>query len=204
MINYIQFRITSIHLIQVPLLILMADFITGLFHWLEDNYGNEKIPIIGKNVTGPNLLHHRKPRKFLDNSWLHSADVSIAITFSVLTTLWYFDALSWQIIFIFFILLNANEVHKWAHQNRKENGWFINFLHKFKLIQTPKQHSRHHGGTMNTNYCIITNFLNPILEKINLWRSLEKIINKAFNTKNRNWVELKKAWKYEDSIKNLN
>jgi len=177
------------------MLVLFADFLTGFFHWLEDNYGNEKTPLIGKNVTGPNLLHHRLPRKFLENSWFRSADVSIVLFMTVMFTTWFFDLLSWQFLFVGFILLNANEVHKWSHRSKKENGPIITYLQKFKFIQGPKQHAMHHGGSMNTHYCVITNVLNPILEKINLWRKLESLIWNLFKIPNRDWLQLKASWK---------
>ena len=37
--------------------VLVADFLSGLFHWLEDAYGREDWPITGRLVTKPNILH---------------------------------------------------------------------------------------------------------------------------------------------------
>lgn len=192
---YLQLRPAIFNIAQIPFLILLADFLTGFFHWIEDNYGSEKTPIIGKNVTGPNLLHHRKPRVFLENSWIKSADVSIVLTIVGIGIAWAFNFLTWQFMLVLFILLNANEVHKWSHRSRRENGKFITFLQKIKLIQTPKQHAMHHGGSMNTNYCVITNLLNPILEKLNVWRTLESFLKIHLKINNRDWVALKKTWK---------
>jgi hypothetical protein len=45
-------------IVEVIGAVLVADSLSGLFHWLEDAYGNEKWPIIGRLVTKPNILHH--------------------------------------------------------------------------------------------------------------------------------------------------
>lgn len=44
----------------------MADFVTGVFHWWEDRYGNPAWPVIGKLVVEPNILHHARNEKFTD------------------------------------------------------------------------------------------------------------------------------------------
>jgi ubiquitin-conjugating enzyme E2 variant len=33
--------------------VLAADFLSGLFHWLEDAYGREDWPITGRLITKP-------------------------------------------------------------------------------------------------------------------------------------------------------
>lgn len=45
---------------------LLADFVTGVFHWWEDRYGNPAWPVIGKLVVEPNILHHARNEKFTD------------------------------------------------------------------------------------------------------------------------------------------
>lgn len=195
MLLSLPYRSIFIHLVQVPLLILLADFITGIFHWLEDSYGNEDFPVIGKNVTQPNLLHHRKPREFLKNSWLRSADVPLVLAAFFISGLWALGWLNWQTVFVTFILINANEIHKWTHQSRKEKPKLAHWLHRFKLVQSAKGHAKHHSGNMNTHYCTVTDYLNPLLEKINLWRRFEKVIKKVTGKAPRNWIVLKRKWK---------
>jgi hypothetical protein len=35
---------------------------------------------------------------------------------------------------------------------------------------------RHHRGEKNSYYCVMTNILNPVLEKIGFWAGLEHLI----------------------------
>ena len=58
--------------------LLVADLISGLFHWLEDSYGDEGWPIVGRLVTQANVLHHFEPRHMTYHSWFSSARGSLA------------------------------------------------------------------------------------------------------------------------------
>jgi len=49
-------------LLKTIAILLLVDFISGVLHWLEDAYGNEEWPIIGKQITKPNIIHHHDPR----------------------------------------------------------------------------------------------------------------------------------------------
>ncbi len=54
---------------EIILIVLIADFISGLFHWLEDAYGREDWPITGWLVTKPNILHHHNSPGAFGFSW---------------------------------------------------------------------------------------------------------------------------------------
>ena len=51
-------------LLQALGVILLADFLAGVIHWLEDAYGTEDTPIIGPLAIRPNIIHHHYPRFF--------------------------------------------------------------------------------------------------------------------------------------------
>ena len=52
--------------------VLAADFVVGVFHWIEDAYLREDCPVLGDLVARPNVLHHYRPRHFLRKSWAAS------------------------------------------------------------------------------------------------------------------------------------
>jgi plasmanylethanolamine desaturase len=62
-----------------------------------------------------------------------------------------------------------------------ENGRFITWLQRFKLIQTQRHHAKHHQGKKNSHYCSITNFLNLILEESEFWNTLERFNARMFS-----------------------
>ena len=41
--------------------VLIADFITGFFHWFEDTYITLDWPTLGETVGEDNITHHVKP-----------------------------------------------------------------------------------------------------------------------------------------------
>jgi len=44
-----------VYILWVIFAILLADLISGIFHWWEDRYGNPNWPIIGKYIVEPNI-----------------------------------------------------------------------------------------------------------------------------------------------------
>lgn len=152
---------------------LLSDFVSGFFHWLEDVYAKPGMPIVHQ-IAVNNELHHTRPRAFLKNNWWQSSwDVAMVSLLIVLST-WWVGILTWPVVLFAVITANANQIHKWSHQNSKEKPAVITLLQKSHLLQTPRHHAKHHSGEKNTHYCVITNVLNPALEKINFWRKLER------------------------------
>ena len=156
--------------------VFAADLLSGLFHWLEDAYGKEHYPITGRFVTAPNILHHKDPGYFTCHSWLRSASVLIVLCTMLGVASYLVGWLNWMTALVLLLGVNANEIHKWAHRSRARNGRLISFLQDRGLIQSPSQHRQHHRGSKDTNYCVITNYLNPLLDAVNLWNRLERAI----------------------------
>jgi len=69
----------------------------------------------------------------------------------------------------------TNQIHKWAHTYKPPA--FIAFLQRWHIILESKGHQRHHSRPYDENYCITTGWLNPVLQRIDLWKRLEKVIS---------------------------
>ena len=65
--NYLGVTASAVFqfLIQLVGVILLADFVSGFMHWLEDKLGEPDTPIIGKWIVQPNILHHHNPTAFV-------------------------------------------------------------------------------------------------------------------------------------------
>ena len=164
---------------------LAIDFLSGFFHWLEDAYGSPFWPIVGRHVTKPNILHHYLPRAFVTNSWYLSSRLLLLIcTLLTLITL-ASGAFNWMVALGLLLGVNANQVHKWSHRTRRENGRPVRLLQQLRLIQSPAHHHQHHVLGKNTHYCVLTNFLNPILDRARLWTGLEWLIARTFGVHRR-------------------
>jgi plasmanylethanolamine desaturase len=165
--------------------VLLADFISGLVHWAEDAYARKDTPIIGEWIGEANLEHHVKPRAFVTRSWLQSSwDLALASCL-IVAGAWWLKLMHWSVLLFAFISANANQVHKWAHSAPHENGRFVTWLQKLKIIQTQKHHAKHHKGLKNSHYCSVTNLLNPVLEKVRFWERFEQFNDAIFGLKRR-------------------
>lgn len=172
-------------LVKLSICILVADFVSGFFHWLEDAYGGEDWPVTGKFITQPNILHHHNPGYFTRHSWFKSADVLLVMGAFILAAAFLIGVLNWMVIVVVGIGVNANEMHKWAHQGRKENGLLVTFLQEKGIIQSSLHHSHHHRGGKNTHYCVVTNYLNPVLDAAGFWNLLETMIFRVTGVSHR-------------------
>ena len=155
--------------------ILLADFFTGLVHWWEDRYGNPEWPVIGPLVVEPNIVHHRDPLHFTRSNFLarNYQPLGLACLFGALSY-----CLGLPLIVTIAILLSGlgNEVHVWAHRSRRDNGPLISLLHDMGLLQGPRQHSTHHRKPYSTHFCVMTNWLNPLLEVVRFWPAIESAL----------------------------
>ena len=163
-------------LLQALGVILLADFVTGIGHWLEDAYGTEETPVIGPLVIKPNIVHHHYPRLFTKLTWWQSSWDLLLLGALIVGGAAWADVLTWHVWLFAILCVNANQVHKWSHMSRAEVGPLVSFLQDYWILQTPRQHALHHTDPKNTFYCPLTNLLNPALEFVGLWPKLEAVI----------------------------
>ncbi|HEX2852843.1 MAG TPA: fatty acid desaturase CarF family protein [Opitutaceae bacterium] len=170
---------------QIVLIAAVADFIAGVIHWLEDAYFTEDTPIVGPLFIRPNIVHHHHPRFFTRLSWWESSAALVGLGAAILLVAWPLGLLSWQLWLFVAIGINGNQVHKWAHRTRAENGRIISTLQDWRILQTPRHHGLHHSDPKNTFYCPITNLVNPLLERIEFWTRVEAAIERVTGVKHR-------------------
>ncbi|MDZ4307558.1 fatty acid desaturase CarF family protein [Allopontixanthobacter sp.] len=160
---------------------LLADFLSGVLHWVEDRFGpgREHWPLIGRLIFAPNLLHHVDPTAFtragfLDRNWTTWAVVAPLAC----ALLWLFGSHPW----IWAAAAGgaaANEVHAWAHRRTLAPGW-ATVLQRAGFIQSPAHHAVHHVPPYLRSYCILTDWLNPLLDRTRFWRRLERLVPESW------------------------
>jgi hypothetical protein len=153
---------------------LAADLLAGFWHWWEDRYADTQWPLIGDWIAKPNQLHHDQPLAFLDqNYWSRNWTTIVPAFIAFLLTVPH------PICGVFLFVSQANEIHAWAHSKGKVSAW-IETLQSTGLFQSPKHHALHHIDPFELKYCVMTDWLNPILDRLGLWRGLEWFIFKVF------------------------
>ena len=161
----------KLHLGYVLTAWLAADFFSGLFHWLEDRYGVEDWPIIGPIVVAPNVLHHSQPTAFLRQSFIGRNWTTI-VPSVLLAALAWMAGLNWLAL-AFGFTAAANEVHAWAHQRCSRP---IRALQLLGILQSQEQHAAHHRAPFDRNYCVVTDWLNPVLSAVGFWPAVESLV----------------------------
>ena len=175
---------------------LVADFLSGLFHWSRDTYCTPHTPIIGFSLIWPSRLHHIKPRYIIEQS-----DLSLCISSGLWTCIWWIPLvlmyqITWFLTALFVFITLNDVVHKYAHTTRAETPKYIIVLQNIGLLQTHKEHHLHHTEPFETHYCPMTPYVNPILERMGFWRRLENLIEGIFGLKPRAQIDL---WVLDES-----
>lgn len=163
-------------LLELAAVILLADFVSGLVHWWQDRYARLDGPAWQRGIALNNLRHHARPRELLGHSYLESSWELLLGSAVIVAIAAVAGLLTWHVIVFALLSSQANQLHKWAHRTPQENGPIIGSLQRLHLLQTPRHHGRHHQGARDTHYCVITNFLNPLLEEVRFWRRLETMV----------------------------
>lgn len=161
--------------LQIVAGLLFADFVSGIIHWFEDRYGDPKWPIIGHAIS-MNREHHRRPRYFLVGTvWTRNREVFV-VGLLLLLVFVAADAINpFTLSGVAFGML-ANEFHAAAHRFPQENPLPVRLLQMTGVIQSKRVHGQHHRGDRDTHYCVMTAYLNPVLDRFVFFRAVEAFV----------------------------
>lgn len=158
--------------------IAMADLLSGFGHWVEDCWFGPDTPLMGRIVRA-NILHHAEPAAFTGKPWHVTVKSTLPFSGGFALLLWSLGALTWWMGLAIGIATFSNQVHKWAHLPGASVPAAVRALQRWRVLQSPSHHARHHRGEKNTSYCVLTNWLNPVLDAIRFWRGLELLVRLA-------------------------
>jgi hypothetical protein len=157
-----------------------ADLVSGLVHFLADNFAEADTPIIGAAFVRPFREHHTDPLGITRHGFVETNGNNVIVSLPVIlpaalllpvttsTIAWLVG--SFTLIFIFAVFL-TNQIHKWAHQ--PEPPAFALRLQRAGLILSKEHHDVHHTSPFDTHYCITVGVWNRLLERVRLWERLE-------------------------------
>lgn len=169
-------------LLQLILAFLVADFLSGIVHWFQDNYLDYCVDIPFLSVIAKeNEMHHYYPRTMLlypfwETIW-HSCYVVI-----VGVAVFYFTLppRAWKTYAVFlytliFVSIFSNLMHKYSHMRPCETNVLIRFCQAVGLLQSHEYHSVHHK-TSDRRFCVISQYVNPFLDALHFWSGVEYCI----------------------------
>ncbi len=172
-------------LAQARGIVLLADFVASVVHWLEDAYGSPDTPVVGPILIRPNIMHHHFPRFFTKLSWWQSSWDIVLIAAPLLALAWWAGFLTWHVWLFAVVSINANQVHKWSHQTRKENGPVVSFFpgHRHLPLAAPARHPSF--GSEEHVLLPDHESAEPSAGKIRFWNHAEALIERATGLSHR-------------------
>ncbi len=164
---------------------LLADFISGIVHWWEDRAlkGVSRFEFIN-GVRADNDRHHRTPRSLTETSWWENINTTAPFAW-VLTAILFAIGAPAVITLAVFFLSFGNLVHRWSHENKRSLPLPVVWAQKIGLFISPSHHAGHHfymGNVVSREdssirFCVMSNWLNPVLDKIRFFNILERIVS---------------------------
>lgn len=163
---------------------ITADFISGLVHFLADNFGNPNTPILGKLFIVPFREHHVDAKGITRHSFAETNGANSIVSLPGLIYFYYASAPVADFTFRFYFLVfylsifMTNQIHKWSHMDQPPA--YAAFLQRLKLILPPEHHDIHHHAPYDKYFCITCGWLNPLLNSLHFFQGLKRVLTWNF------------------------
>lgn len=161
-----------------------ADFVSGLVHWFFDTWLRHTTPILGPVFVRPFREHHVDPLSITRHDFVEVNGSNCLATCPVLAGALFLDpesalprAAAVALLALCLGIFATNQFHRWAHL--PEPGPAIRALQDAGVILGRAHHAGHHAAPYDRRYCITTGWLNPLLDGVGFFRSLERVIHAA-------------------------
>ncbi len=161
---------------------LIADFVSGAVHAVDDmlvyrTFTNKAIPVeqfIRKNdflLDFPEKDdeddHHKFPSRFTQKSYWYTARIYHLMAFpalgiTALLAMQDHPLLSYTLLYVTLMGANNHLFHAVAHGGYKGNS-AVATLQKYGLLLGTKHHAKHHQGDHERNFCIISGWMDCVL-----------------------------------------
>lgn len=160
----------------------VADFISGVAHWWEDRVLMRPTWGFLEGIRQDNIKHHKRPGALTLQSFWGNINTTVPIVWPLALGLWW-AGLPMVVWMAFVFSAFANYIHRLAHEVKV--GRVVAVLQWTELFIPWEQHDHHHFNHLSgkviakedakDHYCVMTGYLNPILDTVGFWRKLEWI-----------------------------
>lgn len=165
--------------------LVLADFVSGMAHFLADNFASADTPLIGPTFVRPFREHHADPLAITTHGFVHANGGNTLVALPIIAPMALLvpvedSPLATVIgaITLFFIIpiWLTNQIHKWAHMPAPPR--VARFLQRLGVILANEHHDVHHKSPFDTYYCITVGLWNPLLERLRFFERLERFIRR--------------------------
>ena len=163
-----------------------ADLVSGVVHWLADRFGSPDTPILGEAFVRPFREHHDRPNEILEHDFVEiNGNNSLVMLLLLVPAVMVLPAQidgAWTGFASFTAAFSAaifmtNQFHQWAHA--EDAPAFVGWLHRHGLVLSPEAHDRHHTAPFETDYCITSGWMNPMLERLAIFARCEALLKRS-------------------------
>jgi ubiquitin-conjugating enzyme E2 variant len=164
---------------------MAADLVSGVVHWLADRFGSPDTPILGEAFVRPFREHHDRPKEILEHDFVEiNGNNSLVMLLLLVPAIVVLPAQlegAWVGLASFSAAFSSaifmtNQFHKWAHAD--DAPAIVRWLHRHGLVLSPSAHDRHHTAPFETDYCITSGWMNPVLERLNVFAGCERLLKR--------------------------
>ena len=147
----------------------LSDLLSGIVHFLLDNFGSPETPVIGQKFVKPFRDHHVDPMEMTRGDFIAVNADNVFVCLPVLIPVFFFlDIGEHPYIGVFLVGLVAgvimtNQLHKWAHMPQVPR--LVAAAQSKGLVLSKEHHSVHHSGGYDSNYCITWGYLDVVLNR---------------------------------------
>lgn len=162
----------------------LADFIAGIFHWIEDRYFDESHSLeFARGLATDNIVHHEEPTAMTRSTWWENmrSGAYAGWPLAVMTFGLGCPPVVWLTLFF---TAFGNLVHRFAHIPKRELPRWIQGLQAFGIFISAGHHATHHfamgqkvsKATASRAYCPMTDWVNPVLDRVKFWLVCESAL----------------------------
>jgi plasmanylethanolamine desaturase len=160
---------------------VLADFVSGVVHWLADTWGSPDVPVIGQALIRPFREHHVDQKEITRHDFIETNgnNCFISIGPAVMGALVPLDEAvnvfaATAIFSVTLWVLFTNQFHKWSHLDVRPR--WVEVLQRLNLVLPPDHHAVHHSAPYAKYYCITVGWLNEPLHRLRFFQALERIV----------------------------
>jgi hypothetical protein len=173
----------------LPIIVVVAyaaaDLLSGVVHFLADNFGSPETPLLGKAFVMPFRDHHIDPKGILRHPFMIANGNNCLVALPPLMIVLFFvpveETFTGYIFGTFFLALClavflTNQFHKWAHMD--DPPALIAWLQARGVILSKEHHDVHHASPFDTYYCITAGWWNPLLQRTRVFERITPLLRK--------------------------
>jgi hypothetical protein len=148
----------------------VSDVLSGLVHFLFDNFGSPSTPLIGQKFVKPFRDHHVDPMAMTHGDFVAVNADNFFACLPVLVPCYFLlevERLPYLGVFLVALMLATiftNQIHKWAHL--PEVPRLVRVAQRRGIVLSPDHHRVHHTAPFDDHYCITWGRLDPLLDRV--------------------------------------